>query len=403
MATTECWEQSYNPNIYQNMNFDSSSCDSVRNCRIELSPRFDSYQYRNNCVDHIEQLQPKNHVDSNEPIHISPAEKITSENANQNHAQHGSYQRALHKISKSSEYNPPPNKTSFRDAFNSYEVDSNRDHVYNSNSDFTSSAISTYQEDWIDNKTRYGGNVDTNPKQFSLENQISLKINVHEVHSSVPANSRETISNEQAINEDVGHRDALKGCKKYTTGYGFFFREHHHQLLAHNPYATFSDLSKDIASKWRKLNRNQKQVYRDKVNKKPFSTSYGKFFRDNFQQIKKSNPEATFGQISSMMSKKWDSMTWYQRKSYNVSKARISSDWKYAYNFNYASENQLNQSRESPGSSQDSENTVLNAFDFRAINDSKQNMCYSRTNRNEMIQGRREEIADESEKLLLVL
>ena len=119
-------------------------------------------------------------------------------------------------------------------------------------------------------------------------------------------------------------------------GYGFFFREHHQQLLARNPYATFSELSKVIASKWRRLNRDQKQVYRNKVKKKPFSTSYGKFFRDNFKEVKESNPEATFGQISSLMSKKWDSLTWYERKSYERSTQTFHSDKKNFYNVDNA-------------------------------------------------------------------
>ena len=134
---------------------------------------------------------------------------------------------------------------------------------------------------------------------------------------------------------DGNVRSTSKG-KKYTTGYGFFFREHHQQLLARNPYATFSELSKVIASKWRRLNRDQKQVYRNKVKKKPFSTSYGKFFRDNFKEVKESNPEATFGQISSLMSKKWDSLTWYERKSYERSTQTFHSDKKNFYNVDNA-------------------------------------------------------------------
>ena len=114
------------------------------------------------------------------------------------------------------------------------------------------------------------------------------------------------------------YTNSTKG-KKYTTGYGFFFREHHHQLLSRDPYATFSELSKVIASRWRRLSRDQKQVYRDRVKKKPFSTSYGKFFRINFKQVKETNPEATFGQISSLMSKKWDALTWHERKLYERS------------------------------------------------------------------------------------
>ena len=114
------------------------------------------------------------------------------------------------------------------------------------------------------------------------------------------------------------YTNSTKG-KKYTTGYGFFFREHHHQLLSRDPYATFSDLSKVISSRWRRLSRDQKQVYRDRVKKKPFSTSYGKFFRNNFKQVKESNPEATFGKISSLMSKKWDALTWHERKQYERS------------------------------------------------------------------------------------
>ena len=123
---------------------------------------------------------------------------------------------------------------------------------------------------------------------------------------------------------DSGHpssgtyTNSTKG-KKYTTGYGFFFREHHHQLLSRDPYATFSELSKIIASRWRRLSRDQKQVYRDRVKKKPFSTSYGKFFRINFKEVKETNPEATFGQISSLMSKKWDALTWHERKLYERS------------------------------------------------------------------------------------
>ena len=128
-----------------------------------------------------------------------------------------------------------------------------------------------------------------------------------------------------------GNVSSTSKGKKYTTGYGFFFREHHQQLLARNPYATFSDLSKVIASKWRRLSRDQKQVYRNKVKKKPFSTSYGKFFRDNFKKVKESNPEATFGQISSLMSKKWDSLTWYERKSYERSTQTFNSDKKNFY------------------------------------------------------------------------
>ena len=60
-------------------------------------------------------------------------------------------------------------------------------------------------------------------------------------------------------------------------------------------------------------------MYRDRVKKKPFSTSYGKFFRTNFKQVKETNPEATFGQISSLMSKKWDALTWHERKLYERS------------------------------------------------------------------------------------
>ena len=97
--------------------------------------------------------------------------------------------------------------------------------------------------------------------------------------------------------------------KKYTTGYGFFFREHHNYLRRKSPDISFSALSKIISSKWRKLNEFEKQVYREKVHKTAFSSDYGLFFRDNFHSIKGFNSNATFGQISTTIAQKWNSLT----------------------------------------------------------------------------------------------
>ena len=110
--------------------------------------------------------------------------------------------------------------------------------------------------------------------------------------------------------------------KKYTTGYGFFFREHHGNLQGNNQDITFSEMSKIISSKWRKLNEFQKQVYRDKVHKTAFSSDYGLFFSDNFHSIKTFDANATFGQISTTIAQKWSSLTLRERKAYKTKREK---------------------------------------------------------------------------------
>ena len=111
--------------------------------------------------------------------------------------------------------------------------------------------------------------------------------------------------------------------RKYTTAYGYFFRKQRNQVLAENPDATFSDLSKAISAKWRMLNRMEKQVYRDKVQKTPFSTSYGLFFHDTFKEVKTSNDSATFGQISHIISRKWYDLSSPEKKAYQIRKRNM--------------------------------------------------------------------------------
>ena len=103
---------------------------------------------------------------------------------------------------------------------------------------------------------------------------------------------------------------------KYTTAYGYFFREHHKKFHEINPNASFSEISTQIASAWRKLHALDKQVYKNKVKKTTFSSRYGLFFRMNFKKVKATYCNATFGQISSTIARKWNSLSINEQMSY---------------------------------------------------------------------------------------
>ena len=388
MAATEWREQSYIPNIDHSMTFNTNSGDSPRNNRSEL-PHHSSnpYQNRDNCGNHIQQIKQTNCVDSNYPSHSSLTEKSTSNIAYHEHQRHGSYEKTSHNILESSNYKPPSKKTNFRDTFNEHEVHNHRDGQH-----------SCHSKEYVSYQFT-GERID--PTTFYLGNHTSHNMKSQEFHSSSPPNSSKIISREPAINENVRNQNVSNKNKKYTTGYGYFFRDQHHHVMAQTPNATFTDLSKAIASKWRRLNWNQKQVYRNKVEKKPFSSRYGKFFHQNFKLVKKSNPEASFGQISSLISKKWDALTWYQRKSYDASELSVSSDWKHSYGIDGARANQLDQSSKLMGVNQHPESAVSNPYDIRTISDMKPSLCYSR--KKAAIKGRKKGSYDVSEKLFISL
>ena len=130
-----------------------------------------------------------------------------------------------------------------------------------------------------------------------------------------------SFSNDCNKNKENTKKKYNKNMKKYTTAYGLFFREYHSKILQTCPSLDFGTVSKNVAIRWRGMNKLERRHYKNQVQKKSYSTNYGQFFRQHYSQVKASNPKASFGEISSTISQMWKCMTISQKRSYeNVEK-----------------------------------------------------------------------------------
>jgi hypothetical protein len=125
-----------------------------------------------------------------------------------------------------------------------------------------------------------------------------------------------SITNDCNKNKPTTKNKYKKKNKKYTTAYGLFFREYHSKILETCPSLDFGTVSKNVAIRWRGMNKLERRPYKNLVQKKSYSTNYGRFFRHHYGQIKASNPKASFGAISSTISQMWDCLTISQKRSY---------------------------------------------------------------------------------------
>jgi hypothetical protein len=75
-------------------------------------------------------------------------------------------------------------------------------------------------------------------------------------------------------------------------------------------------MSRLIASKWRRLDKSERKFYKNQVHKTAYSTTYGMFFHEEYAQIKASDSNATFGEISTRISRMWDCLSSKEKSSY---------------------------------------------------------------------------------------
>ena len=111
--------------------------------------------------------------------------------------------------------------------------------------------------------------------------------------------------------------------KKYTTAYGLFFREYYTQLKLSYPSSRFGEMSRLIASKWRRLDKSERKFYKSQVHKRAYSTNYGLYFHEEYTEIKASDPNATFGEISTKISRMWDCLSLKEKNSYRPKREKV--------------------------------------------------------------------------------
>ena len=106
--------------------------------------------------------------------------------------------------------------------------------------------------------------------------------------------------------------------KKYTTGYGIFFREQYSLAQKVNPSVDFGTISKVVAMMWRHMKAVDRKKYHEQVQRHSYSTNYGKFFHEQYKEIKSFNPTITFGEISKTVAQKWLNLTQKQKRAYRL-------------------------------------------------------------------------------------
>ena len=117
------------------------------------------------------------------------------------------------------------------------------------------------------------------------------------------------VHNNRRNKTKMSYRKSQKKRSKtrYTTGYGIFFREKHSKVRKADPSIEFGTLSKTISAMWRHMDDEDRKRYEKRVDRHPYSTDYGLFFREHYKNIKTMNPNASFGEISKIAATMWKS------------------------------------------------------------------------------------------------
>ena len=110
----------------------------------------------------------------------------------------------------------------------------------------------------------------------------------------------------------------MRQKKKYTTGYGIFFREQYGHAQKVNPSVDFGTISKVVAMMWRHMKAVDRKKYHEQVKRHSYSTNYGKFFHEKYKEIKLFTPTITFGEISKTIAQKWLNLTQKQKRAYRL-------------------------------------------------------------------------------------
>ena len=137
--------------------------------------------------------------------------------------------------------------------------------------------------------------------------------------------------NDNPINDMQMKKDKQqkKRCKrKYTTGYGLFFRKQYREIQKINPGIDFGTISKNIASTWRNMGYKDRKKYLEQVEKQPYSTNYGRFFHEKYKKIKSMNVDTSFGEVSKILSRMWVNLSPKEKKAYRPKISQISASIK---------------------------------------------------------------------------
>ena len=110
----------------------------------------------------------------------------------------------------------------------------------------------------------------------------------------------------------------MRHKKKYTTGYGIFFREQYGLAQKVNPSVDFGTISKVVALMWRLMKAVDRKKYHEQVKRHSYSTNYGKFFHEQYKEIKLITPTITFGEISKTIAQKWLNLTQKEKRAYRL-------------------------------------------------------------------------------------
>ena len=113
-----------------------------------------------------------------------------------------------------------------------------------------------------------------------------------------------------------GKQQKKQGKRKYTTGYGIFFREKYREIQEIDPLIDFGAISKSIAATWRNMVHEERKKYLDQVKKQPYSTNYGRFFQEHYKNIKFTNALRSFGELSKILSQMWVNLSPKEKKAY---------------------------------------------------------------------------------------
>lgn len=117
------------------------------------------------------------------------------------------------------------------------------------------------------------------------------------------------------------------GHKRARNSYNFFYTKEFKLLKKKNPNLAVKDIAKQLGSKWNRLSNSQKKPYEDmalkdkyraekekkiynKTSKRKYDgknkpNKYIEFLKKRGDQIRKENPNLSFGEVSKMISKEW--------------------------------------------------------------------------------------------------
>jgi hypothetical protein len=112
--------------------------------------------------------------------------------------------------------------------------------------------------------------------------------------------------------------------RKKPTAYNIYYKEEFQNIRKELPDATISDLSREIASRWRAMNKSEQLKYYeqykstaelDRKTKRPLN-AYHLFCKEKFEQIKREMPDGDVASWSRVAGSMWKQLSKQERNSY---------------------------------------------------------------------------------------